>query len=872
MESCLEALPFELSSTIGRFLPTYADLAATSRTSKSLHAVFNPLLYRRASDSKKNFALFWAADTGQSRTVELLLDAGTDPNLTWWTNRIGQRPLDRAVPPGFVVRWHTGDGARKHSWHWTALHLASLRGHEAIAVLLLDRGADIDRLARGLFSDLSPYRRATVPGTGQLVGLKTPLYMTIRGNHESMARLLIERGASKYVACPYPQDDDSSKPGGYTALHAACRYGQLPLAKFLVDEESHHADINSGSLSGGTPLTNAYVGARWECFDWLLEKGATMASVPDTAPPMLADAIHCHRFADANRLIDRGHAIEVTDDMRPFCIYATHPTEVKQQTGHHLPLPVKAARSAIPEAVRYLLENGADVNAFQVNCDTALMSACTMVPPPFRARPPTVRGPPRPPFIPLSRVEIVTMLLEAGADVNLKGHAGRTALIVISSAPPSGPKLDIVRLLLDHGADPHESHQWYLSAFGSAFVANDLESCRLMCAKHPLHQPSYPALIRLLLGLRYRAPLEKLEFLLEIDEYDSLLRSDEALLQTFKFRNNAEACIIKLLERGANYEAAWEDNKIALTQAMKKSYVEVAKELLKLGANPNVRNKYGTTPLAQAVVWPDENQRLGLVEALLKAGADIHMPNGSCSCSEKSDIAVEETPLEAAISAQRDRRDPEVLEMLLRYQPLDSCPDELLRRALYAACDSANFPAFKAIVDSGGDEIVKQKVDLFVLGISWDILHEQVETVADMDEAVSILGHVLELATPSPDIAHKCLRKLIAHSTRTFRKQFPRAPPAKVGISWCLRRRIRFLDNSTSSVIIAIKPYQPHPFAPATQTLGELGERLLLEAKRSREPEMNYYCTFFSWYGKWSQPAPDDYFTSSSSSSDELAD
>ena len=48
-------------------------------------------------------------------------------------------------------------------------------------------------------------------------------------------------------------------------------------------------------------------------------------------------------------------------------------------------------------------------------------------------------------------VSVMNMLLNAGAEVDLKDEYGRTALIYAST----GPFPDAVRLLLENGADPN---------------------------------------------------------------------------------------------------------------------------------------------------------------------------------------------------------------------------------------------------------------------------------------------------------------------------------------------------------------------------------------------------------------------------------
>ncbi|KAI5841659.1 hypothetical protein BZA05DRAFT_360374, partial [Tricharina praecox] len=79
--------------------------------------------------------------------------------------------------------------------NWTSLHLAFKEGHEAVARLLIDRGADI----------------STVGGYSG----RTPLQLAALGGYEAVARVLLDRGADVSLA-------DSA---GNTPLHIALETG-----------------------------------------------------------------------------------------------------------------------------------------------------------------------------------------------------------------------------------------------------------------------------------------------------------------------------------------------------------------------------------------------------------------------------------------------------------------------------------------------------------------------------------------------------------------------------------------------------------------------------------------------------------------------
>jgi cytohesin len=93
-------------------------------------------------------ALLWAAGKGHYRVVELLLDQGADPNRQ--TVRGGMRELAR-WSPATVTTAIGGDGSSNNqlgtfgvrSSRITPLMAAAANGHEEVAALLRQRGANV---------------------------------------------------------------------------------------------------------------------------------------------------------------------------------------------------------------------------------------------------------------------------------------------------------------------------------------------------------------------------------------------------------------------------------------------------------------------------------------------------------------------------------------------------------------------------------------------------------------------------------------------------------------------------------------------------------------------------------------------------------
>jgi ankyrin repeat protein len=251
------------AEVLGLLLEAGADVHATNEAGADAlmrAATFEEetrLLVARGADVKArsrfgNTALLLAARRpGNSRALKLLLDRGADPNAT---NVLGATALMAAAAAGDVdsVLALIDAGADLNAkpamdplgFAWgggrTPLMWAAFRGDEAVAKLLLARGAKVDQ--------------STLSGSA--------LTHAAWGGHLEMARLLLEAGA---------QVNHRDLVANYTPLHwaASAERSSPALVEFLL---AHGADPNA---EGGQPVDN-FLGATQTPLSLARKRGETL--------------------------------------------------------------------------------------------------------------------------------------------------------------------------------------------------------------------------------------------------------------------------------------------------------------------------------------------------------------------------------------------------------------------------------------------------------------------------------------------------------------------------------------------------------------------------------------------------------------------
>lgn len=319
--------------------------------------------------------------------------------------------------------------------HHTALHaaVAGWGGEESpsfylgVAKLLIARGADVNiRACTGIGNEYATEGEKRDP--------QSLLYHCAYDGSTSMAQLLLENGASVNVNLQAGQFGN--------ALQAASSHGHIEMMQLLLD---HGAEVNSQGGYYGTALNAAcqslFSDHAIHAVRLLLEHGSDVNIGGGEFGSALQTV--CARFIPktsntlARILLDYGADVNARGGrygaaLQAACVHS--PTTVQllldrgadvNAEGGEYGTALQAACVHNPSIVQLLLDYGADINAEGGVYGTSLQAACARSP------------------------MIGRLLLDHGANVNAEGGNYGTAL----QAALHSCHLDLVQLLVDRGAD-----------------------------------------------------------------------------------------------------------------------------------------------------------------------------------------------------------------------------------------------------------------------------------------------------------------------------------------------------------------------------------------------------------------------------------
>ncbi|MGE3875940.1 MAG: ankyrin repeat domain-containing protein [Parvibaculaceae bacterium] len=281
--------------------------------------------------------LHFAALLGRLKVIDLLLAQGVDVNirdnqgvtpLQYARRRLQANAVNRLIAHGAQIDHladavnaddvaraieliAAGEDVNGHDLFGTPLHWAAAKGRLAIAVILIDRGADLE--ASGEPEEARPLHTAALNGQAEMAAFliargarvdardaagRTALMIAGSFAQPDVARILLAAGADPnaedatwgnrpihYAACSGDMEtvrllvargvnvNIRNRSNGATALHYAANKGALPMVDLLL---AGGAEMNSPDKAGWTPLKLASNHRHQDVIDRLEHLGALL--------------------------------------------------------------------------------------------------------------------------------------------------------------------------------------------------------------------------------------------------------------------------------------------------------------------------------------------------------------------------------------------------------------------------------------------------------------------------------------------------------------------------------------------------------------------------------------------------------------------
>lgn len=334
----LDHLPVELVLLIiGERCLSARHLISLARTSHRYYRIAISPAYKRHVERDCGLASKCCAKNAlaqnHNKDSPVLFKANCMPEVYWAIQNEQQGTLERIVDSGVDVNMDHGDGICENMGdhnlqntkagidyrdaNFSPLAWAASHGRDSMVAYLLDHGANIEQACCGLCKCYNELLRcpSTLPDRPYFYDNRdpddslsplsdlfentsdwSPLHYAICNQHDSTARLLLERGACAR--------DVGSK---VSALHVATRWEMRNIIDLLLD--NNLVDIDSRNIHGVTALHMAYVAGRYDLVEEYLDKGANinLACSEKSGPwTILAMACADGSFGRALRYLRRG--------------------------------------------------------------------------------------------------------------------------------------------------------------------------------------------------------------------------------------------------------------------------------------------------------------------------------------------------------------------------------------------------------------------------------------------------------------------------------------------------------------------------------------------------------------------------------------
>ena len=633
-------------------------------------------------------AFLRACTTGQSESVNFLVEAGADVNITKpdgntclhiaVKGRCSKEALQKIVEQGVInVNAVNKEGQ-------TAFLLACASAQAKTVNLLLQEGADPNIAdAYGYTSLHSAVHGCCANETLQEI-IDHKVQLNYQDNHGKTALMLAslyrQQGSVKILMDagfnPYIVDDD-----GDTCLHAAVNGGcNKKIIRKLID---HGADVNATNKENETALTQACINKDEDAINVLLNASADPNISDDTyGDTCLHDAVRAQCSIEVlQAIIDHGADVNATNKRIQTALTlasilnnegainvllnASADPNIPDDTYGDTSLIKAAKQRCRIEVLQAIIDHGAVVNATNKKNETALTQACIN-----------------------KDEDAINVLLNASADPNIPDDTyGDTCLHVAVTEECS---IEVLQAIIDHGADVNATNKENETALTQACFNKDEDAINVLLNASadpniPDHTYGGTSLIK---AATQRCRIEVLQAIIDHGAVVNATNKKNETALTLACINKDEDAINVLLNASADPNIPDDTyGDTCLHDAVRaQCSIEVLQAIIDHGADVNATNKENETALTQACFNKDEDA----INVLLNASADPNIPDDTYG----------DTCLHDAVRAQCSI---EVLQAIIDHGADVNATNKRIQTALTLASILNNEGAINVLLNASAD-------------------------------------------------------------------------------------------------------------------------------------------------------------------------
>ncbi|TPX30758.1 hypothetical protein SmJEL517_g05739 [Synchytrium microbalum] len=582
------------SHTVNRFLNAHgtAALLATLESRKShacriLLSARSPqsakLLVKEAEDSHYFPVPFLcqAVRSNDADTCEVLLSLGVSDINSTSASDYGWTPLAAACAyhrPKVVavLLKHNPDYQIKDFMNKNALERAGGECWNMLNDWKVEKEFKMDLgpvLLAAQAGDITTLKAVGIQAVSEAVDIgsgRTALHVAADNSQIDVVNWLLDSGALT----------DTKDQLGCTSLYLAARKGLVEIVKALKD---HGADLDQANNLNQTPLFAAAFKGHIKAVEYLISMNADVNIVA-------ADGRDALFVAAQNGHFNVLQALSSGSDTQIDKTAIGPPSGLAGQT----PLWAAASNGYL-ENVKYLVDEGADVNAQQASGQSVLFAAVNN-----------------------GSLDIISYLVEKGSLINVGNDEGVTPLL---RAAANG-RLDIVKYLSSKGGDVHKADNYPNNAmFAAAGVTGYLplvqylvnQGVAINVVNHDHKTPVWEAC--------YYGRLDVVKCLIEAGG-DSAIPTSDGITPLVCAALNGHLPVVQYLAKlGMDIETPSDSGISALIFAAAKGYIETVKYLVENGAAMNRKTLDGRC----ALFVSSNNGHMRVISYLVQKGCDLNI-------------------------------------------------------------------------------------------------------------------------------------------------------------------------------------------------------------------------------------------------------